>query len=213
MNLFTKIIISLFISCESFAGGFPIFDGHEVTKQISDSIYFITTAETLLKEVGVNNNDIQAIGQLTGELREYQNQVSLYQQLGGSINDLNDPNMGRSKVLVDQISSVTRYLKRLKTVISMAKLMTARPEAVNSALQVLKSEREREKEQYEIALKAYEEQERVSALRRKITEKIEFKAAIDREAQIIQNFSNNSSVKNIVYSSPHAKSVQKTPLW
>ena len=212
MMLFRRFFVLLAFTPSLCLGqGLPIFDGQEMVNKMKDSLYFISTLETLLKEVGGKSTDLVALNNVASEIRKYQEQVALYEQLGGAVDDFSSFSYGRSKVLTDQINSITRHIRKLKIILTLAKTIGARPEAINASMQVLKDERVREKEKFEIALMAFEEKERLSNLRRKVTRKINIKRALVREALVIESFSRGGSVKSISFQSRNFK--KKDSLW
>lgn len=195
MRFLFKLILPLIFSCSVHASGMPIFDGQEVMKQISDSLYFLTAIDGLLKEVGGTSSDREAVGGLVREIRLYQEQIYKLQALQNATDDVANPRFTKSKVLADQINSVSQHIRKLKTVLTLASSIGARPEAINASMQVLRDERQREREKFELAFKAIEEQEKIYDLRKKIEKRVTISKSINSEFESINKMSNGSGVK------------------
>jgi hypothetical protein len=197
-RLITTLVIT-FLGTDVRAGGMPVVDTNELVKQVSDSLYLLTSIETLLGEINENGAAINTMSELREEINLYNQAVRDYERLSGSVEDASYYDGGRSKVLSDQINSVTRHIRKLKTVVSLATTIGARPEAMNASLQILRDERQREREKFEVALKAVREKEKIKELRRKITRKTRLKRSLNQEIEEIGRLTQNKSVKPVSF--------------
>jgi len=191
----------------------PVVDTNEVLKQLSDSLYFISSIDGLLNEVGVNGEEAASMMQLSREIQEYQKELALINQLQLATNDASQMDMGRSRVLIDQINSVTRHIQRIKRAIMLAKSIGARPDAINSSMRILREERLRDKERFEIALETYEERERIAKLRRQMERQRGLHEAIENENEAIRRFSQKSGPRAIEFKKSNHLINHKEGLW
>lgn len=208
MNYLSKILIYIFFLLLPFqtnASGMPVVDTNVLMKQISDALYLLTSIETLLGEVSGDKSTFLAMGSLKKEIDLYQKAIRDYESLAGAVDEVSYYDGGRSKVLSAQINSVSRHIRKLKTIVSLATTVGARPEALNASMQILRDERAREKERFEVALKAIEEKERIREIREKITRKTRLKRSLYNEMNEINNITRDKSVKPIGVSSNNNK--------
>ena len=210
MKKLCSFLVLYFLPVTIQASGMPIVDVNEITKQISDSLYLISSIENLIKESTGTSVDIQAVASLKNELTQLQRDISIYQAISDGVDDLGSSNFSKSNVFVDQINSIASHIRKLKTIVILAQSLGARPEAVNTSLNMLKDQRQREREKYEIALKALEEREKVAEKRRKITARIRFKRQLQKEVGII-----NKSSKGTFFSTSgkNAVNLKGAQLW
>jgi len=203
----------IFFSSSTLQAGMPVVDTNEVLKQLSDSLYFISSIDGLLNEVGVNGEEAASMMQLSREIQEYQKELALINQLQLATNDASQMDMGRSRVLIDQINSVTRHIQRIKRAIMLAKSIGARPDAINSSMRILREERLRDKERFEIALETYEERERIAKLRRQMERQRGLHEAIENENEAIRRFSQKSGPRAIEFKKSNHLINHKEGLW
>lgn len=198
MKSVSKVFVCLlFFPLSLRASGMPVIDTNELMKQVNDALYLLTSIENLLGEVSGDSGSIQTIISLQQEISRYQRTIRDYEALSGAIEDANYYDSGRSKVLSDQINSVTRHIRKLKSIVTLATTLGARPEAMNASLQVLRDEREREREKFNVAFKAIEERERVRELRLKITKKTRLKRSLMAEMDEINNITQEKSIRPV----------------
>ena len=86
--------------------------------------------------------------------------------------------------------------------------MGARPGAVNTSMKVLSEERARQKQQFDLALKAIEEKERIRKLREEITRRTELKKVLESERQAINNKNSRQAIIRV-----NSNKVEKASLW
>ena len=197
MTFWARVLSLLLLVSSAHGGGFPVVDTNELLKQTTDALYLLSSIDTLLTELGGNTSDVQSILSLTREIEAYERDIRRFEELGGAIDDASVYSPDRSKVFADQVHGLSRHIRKLKTVLTLAKTVGARPEAVTASMEILKDERMREKERFEIALKALEEKEKISALRRRLTRKVELRRAIREELNEINGFTRDKTVKPV----------------
>ena len=182
----TLILSSLIIwSAPVFSAGLPVVDTNAMFQDMSDSIYTLSAVEDLLSEFNVSASDMSALIELRGELTRLQEDMYLFKEAYGDLRDLSQPQFYKARILADYITQVTQYIRKVKRFMILAQSMRNRPQALTAVLSMIREQRERDKDQFEAAMRAVEEKERVQAERTKLRRKIEARQTIDREYALI----------------------------
>lgn len=184
MKVIICLVLLLFNS-SSLAGGLPVIDTNQILNELKDSVYLISSVEELAQEVLGTDANILAVKSLTDDIYKLQREIEYYEQISNSVDDLSRSSIGKSKVFVDQVRSITRYIRKVKRVLTLITVLKPRPAAVNSTINMLKEQRQREKEKFELAFKALEEREKIERLRARIQKKIMFQEEIKNEMKIM----------------------------
>jgi hypothetical protein len=208
--LFSLLIV---ISSQSAYGGFPVVDTNEVMKQLSDSLFFISSVDSLLNEVGAGGEEVRSMTALSHEIQAYQRELLLLEQLQLASGDARHLEMGRSRALIDQINSITRHVQKIRRVLVLAKSMGARPDAVNSSMRLLREERQRDQERLEVALKAHDERERIEKMRRSLEKERGVAESIRNEEQAIRRYSRGQGPRPLEFRSYQFKKSSEASLW
>lgn len=190
------LIILIFLKSQLIlATGLPVVDTNEVLQQLKDSVYLISTVGDLLGEMNATANDLQALIILKEELSRLGEDLKTYKDLNLEINELSNPQIHKAETIADYISQVTTYIRKLKKFVILAQSTGARPQAISAMFDMLREERERQKEQFDTAMKTYEEQEKIAHFRNQLKIKIETKKALDSEFALVARRTDNKLLK------------------
>jgi hypothetical protein len=162
-------------------GGLPVVDTRALFQDMSDSIYTLSAVEDLLTEFNVSSNDMKALLDLRNELNKLNEDLHLFKDAYGELQDLSSPYFYKARILADYITQVTQYVRKVKRFMILAQSMQNRPQALTAVLAMIREQREREKDQFEAAMRSVEEKEKVQNERSKIRKRIEARRRLDQE--------------------------------
>lgn len=173
----------------SFGSGFPVVDTNQLVNELKDSAYLIDSVGELIEEVGIAAEEAQQLAHLQAHLNGLATDLRTLQSFSEDVSDLGQFQSMRGFILADRIRAFTRYLRKLKRVISTAMAIRARPQAMLVTLQLLEQERQRENEKLEAKLMAASEMEKINEVRNKVKHEIARKEQLNHEMNNIYNVS------------------------
>lgn len=212
MLSFKLLLITLFSTHFVSAAGLPVVDTNSLFRDMNDSIYTLAAVEDLLSEFNVSSNDLASLAQLKDELSKMNDDLRLLKDTYGDLQDISNPHIYKARILADYITQVTRYIRKVKKFLIMAQSMRQRPQAITAIMSLIREQRERDRDQYEAAMKSLEEKEKIAEERSKIRRRIEARQQLDREYSIVTANKSDMPVSSLKLDETR-KSKGKAALW